>query len=100
MLDYAPSPVVGRGWDSPPPLRGRVNWVPSPRGLMTLLRHGGERRWNEHLRQLAYRPLAALRRPGRQFPPLLTNAVPRCQIGIRPDMHPAIQPTDVTRHTT
>src|SRR5262245_21131764 len=25
--------------------------------------------------------------------------VPRCQIGIRPDMHPAIQPTDVTRHT-
>src|SRR5215510_1352676 len=99
MLDHAPSPVVGEGWDSPPPSQGRVDWVPIPRGLLTLLRHRGERRWDEHLGLLAYRPFAALGRPGGQFPGLLTNALSCCQIGIRPDMHPAVQPTDLAGHT-
>src|SRR2546427_4467361 len=92
-------PWRGRlGW--PSPAMGRADWVPIPRGLIALLRRRGERRWNEHLRLLAYRPLATLGRPGRQFHRLLANALPRCQIGVRPDMHPAIQPTDVTRHTS
>jgi hypothetical protein len=94
MLDHEPSPlagegpplmrrpsadaVAGNGWDGPPHHRGRADWVPIPRGLIKLLRRRGERRWNEHLRLLAYRPLATLGRPGRQFHRLLTNALPRC----------------------
>src|SRR5262245_14675502 len=73
--------------------------MPRPRGLMALLRRRGERCWNEHLRLLVYRPFAALGWPGRQFHRLLTNTLPRCQVSVCPDMHPAIQPTDVTRHT-
>src|SRR5215217_3414773 len=92
-------PLAGEGWVGPPHLRGRADWVPIPRSLIALLCRRGERRWNEHLGLLACRPLAALGRPGRQFHRLLTNALPRCQISVRPDMHPAIQSTDVTRHT-
>ena len=34
--------------------------MPRPRGLLALLRRRGERCWNEHLRLLAYRPLAEM----------------------------------------
>src|SRR4029453_17066963 len=115
MLDHAPFPATasaeGAQFNVPPspwrgkvgmalPLRwGRADKVPIPRSLIALLCRRGKRRWNEHLRLLAYWPLTALGRPGRQFPRLLTNLLPRCQIGIRPNVHPAIQPTDLTRHT-